>query len=281
MISSSPPIRPPWSAADSSGFSLSWSSVLPSSSSQSATWDLGALVGTLRWAYVRWMGICEVVNKDIVGTEQGTTQVTSCRNPTGLASGAVIYLVGVTIPFLVLLLSHLSLEVFFIWKKARALSWRNWNAQLQKVHGSLILTAIITLPTRFDGNTCDDNYMIYFQKYTQKNQTMVVVLSLAYAIFLLPSSFPLFPVELGVQVGVYLQSIQFSRMTTFADWCVLVPGLLFLVLVDVRRQCVHIHDHRPRVSGRVPAISQGCHWLFQRLTGGFSVACKVPFGYWI
>ena len=54
MISSSPLIRPPWSAADSSGFSLSWSSVLPSSSSQSATWDLGALVGTLRWAYVRW-----------------------------------------------------------------------------------------------------------------------------------------------------------------------------------------------------------------------------------
>ena len=126
MISSSPPIRPPWSAADSSGFSLSWSSVLPSSSSQSATWDLGALVGTLRWAYVRWMGICEVVNKDIVGTEQGTTQVTSCRNPTGLASGAVIYLVGVTIPFLVLLLSHLALEVFFILKKVRTLSLRNW-----------------------------------------------------------------------------------------------------------------------------------------------------------
>ena len=71
------------------------------------------------------MGICEVVNKDIVGTEQGTTQVTSCRNPTGLASGAVIYLVGVTIPFLVLLLSHLALEVFFILKKVRALKLRN------------------------------------------------------------------------------------------------------------------------------------------------------------
>merc|ERR1712107_195027 len=74
------------------------------------------------------------------------------------------YLVGVTIPFLVLLLSHLSLEVFFIWKK----------------------------------------------KYTQKNQTMVVVLSLAYAIFLLPSSFPLFPVELGVQIDVFWYLVFYS-----------------------------------------------------------------------
>ena len=105
---------------------------------------------------------------------------------------------------------------------------------------------------------------------------MVVVLSLAYAIF----TFPLFPVELGVQVGVYSQSIQFSYMTTFADRCVLVPGVLFLVLVDVRRQCLHLHDHRPRISGRVPAISQGCHWLLQRLTGGLvSVGCKVPSDY--
>ena len=105
---------------------------------------------------------------------------------------------------------------------------------------------------------------------------MVVVLSLAYAIF----TFPLFPVELGVQVGDYPQSVQFSYMTTFADRCVLVPGVLFLVLVDVRRQCLHLHDHRPRVSGRVPAISQGCHWLLQRLTGGLvSVGCKVPSDY--
>ena len=131
---------------------------------------------------------------------------------------------------------------------------------------------------RSDDNTCDYNYMICFQKYTQKNQTMFVVLSLAYAIF----TFPLFPVELGVQVGVYPQSIQFSRMTTFADRCVLVPGVLFLVLVDVRRQCLHLHDHRPRVSGRVPAISQGCHWLFKQLTGGLlSVACKLLSEYWI
>ena len=105
---------------------------------------------------------------------------------------------------------------------------------------------------------------------------MVVVLSLAYAIF----TFPLFPVELGVQVGDYPQSVQFSYMTTFADRCVLVPGVLFLVLVVVRRQCLHLHDHRPRVSGRVPAISQGCHWLLQRLTGGLvSVGCKVPSDY--
>ena len=118
--------------------------------------------------------------------------------------------------------------------------------------------------------------MIYFQKYTQKNQTMFVVLSLAYAIF----TFPLFPVELGVQVDIYPQSIQFSYMTTFADRCVLVPGVLFLVLVDVRRQCLHLHDHRPRISGRVPAISQGCHWLFQWLNGGLlSVGCKLPSEY--
>jgi len=109
-------------------------------------------IGNLGFGSFGWdsaMGICEV---------------TSCRNPTGLASGAVIYLVGVTIPFLVLLLSHLSLEVFFIWKK----------------------------------------------KYTQKNQTMVVVLSLAYAIFLLPSSFPLFPVELGVQIDVFWYLVFYS-----------------------------------------------------------------------
>ena len=85
-------------------------------------------IGNMGFGSFGWdsaMGICEVMNKDVVGTKQGTTQVTSCRNPTGLASGAVIYLVGVTIPFLVLLLSHLSLEVFFIWKKVRALSLRN------------------------------------------------------------------------------------------------------------------------------------------------------------
>ena len=44
-------------------------------------------------------------------------QVTSCRNPVGLASGAVIYLIGVTIPFIILLLSHIALEIYFIRKK--------------------------------------------------------------------------------------------------------------------------------------------------------------------
>jgi len=48
--------------------------------------------------------------------------------------------------------------------------------------------------------------MIYFQKYTQKNQTMFVVLSLAYAIF----TFPLFPVELGVQIDVFWYLVFYS-----------------------------------------------------------------------
>ena len=43
--------------------------------------------------------------------------MTSCSDPVGLASGAAIYLIGVTIPFLVLLLSHIALEVFFILRK--------------------------------------------------------------------------------------------------------------------------------------------------------------------
>jgi len=57
--------------------------------------------GSFGWDSV--MGICEV---------------TSCRNPVGLASGAVIYLIGTTIPFLVLLLSHIALEIYFITKKS-------------------------------------------------------------------------------------------------------------------------------------------------------------------
>jgi len=48
----------------------------------------------------------------------GICEVTSCRNPVGLASGALIYLVGTTIPFLVLLLSHIALEIYFLRKKS-------------------------------------------------------------------------------------------------------------------------------------------------------------------
>ena len=53
-----------------------------------------------------------------IGTQKiEKDQVTSCRNPVGLASGALIYLIGVTIPFLVLLLSHIALEIYFLRKK--------------------------------------------------------------------------------------------------------------------------------------------------------------------
>jgi len=89
----------------------------------------------------------------------GICEVTSCSDPVGLASGAAIYLIGTTIPFLVLLLSHIALEVFFILRKSPT--------------GSSQITA--------------------------KNQTLPVLLSLAYAIF----TGPLFPVELGMQIDVF------------------------------------------------------------------------------
>jgi len=96
----------------------------------------------------------------------GICEVTSCQNPVGLASGAVIYLVGVTIPFLVLLLSHIALEVYFIRKKSSL-------------------------------GSCQT---------TSKNQTMLVVLSLSYAIF----TGSLIPVEMGMQMDVFWYLVCYS-----------------------------------------------------------------------
>ena len=59
------------------------------------------------------------------------------------------------------------------------------------------------------------------------------------------------------------------KNTLLTDWCVLVPGVLLLVLVDVCKQCVHIHRHRPGLQEGVQAFPQGyVHWMFQRLPGG-------------
>ena len=94
----------------------------------------------------------------------------------GLASGAVIYLVGVTIPFLVLLLSHIALEIYFLRKKV-ADPVKYTPYQIRYSQSSL-------------GSS----------QTTSKNQMMLVLLSLAYAIF----TGPLLLVELGVQVGLII-----------------------------------------------------------------------------
>ena len=122
------------------------------------------------------MGICEVNKMEICREKYNTEkhQVTSCRNPVGLASGALIYLVGTTIPFLVLLLSHIALEIYFLRKKVA------------------------------DPVKCTPYKIRYSQsplgssQTTSKNQMMLVLLSLAYVFF----TGPLLPVELGVQVGL-------------------------------------------------------------------------------
>ena len=109
-------------------------------------------------------------------TENRKDQVTSCRNPVGLASGAVIYLIGVTIPFLVLLLSHIALEIYFLRKKVA----NPVKCTPQPIHYS--------------------QSPIGSSQTTSKNQTMLVVLSLAYAVF----TGPLLPVELGTQVRLMI-----------------------------------------------------------------------------
>lgn len=122
----------------------------------------------------------------------GICEVTSCRNPVGLASGAVIYLVGVTIPFLVLLLSHIALEVYFIRKKSPM-------------------------------GSCQT---------TSKNQTMLVVLSLSYAIF----TGPLIPVEMGIQMDVFWYLVCYSWY-----WWMYPVNLFIYIVTDQDFRKLYMH----------------------------------------
>jgi len=131
--------------------------------------------GSFGWDSV--MGICEV---------------TSCRNPVGLASGAVIYLIGVTIPFIILLLSHIALEIYFIRKKS-------------------------PLGT---------------PQTTPKNQTMLVVLSLTYAIF----TGVLFPVELGMQIDVFWYLVCYSWY-----WWMYAINIFIYIVTDQDFRKVYRH----------------------------------------
>jgi len=150
--------------------------------------------GSFGWDSV--MGICEV-NKDASVSLFSTVcmcphQVTSCRNPVGLASGAVIYLIGVTIPFIILLLSHIALEIYFIRKKS-------------------------PLGT---------------PQTTPKNQTMLVLLSLTYAIF----TGVLFPVELGVQIDVFWYLVCYSWY-----WWMYAVNIFIYIVTDQDFRKVYRH----------------------------------------
>ena len=76
--------------------------------------------------------------------------------------------------------------------------------------------------------------------------------------------------------SIFKYTFVFTSTWPDTDWCVLVPGVLLVVLVDVRGQRVHLHRHRPGLQEGVQALSQRCtHWLHQRLPRGLLNLMKM------